>query len=90
MPCTSPVTVTRGRHKQRKPVNDQAKAVAQSNFNLTGTSEFMDRTDKIISDSTELEEMQKFIMKKIYQMESKGNEKQSEVSCSCINCWLPV
>ncbi|XP_048484766.1 unconventional myosin-IXAa isoform X2 [Plutella xylostella] len=79
MPCTSPVTVTRGRHKQRKPVNDQAKAVAQSNFNLTGTSEFMDRTDKIISDSTELEEMQKFIMKKIYQMESKGNEKQSEV-----------
>lgn len=39
----------------------------------------MDRTDKIISDATELQAMQNFITKKIYQMESKGNEKQSEV-----------
>ncbi|CAK1542108.1 unnamed protein product [Leptosia nina] len=90
MPCPSPVTVaTRGRHKNRKrimlkesPYNllmEQSKG--SSNFSLTGTSEFMDRTDKIISDATELQAMQNFITKKIYQMESSenANAKQSEV-----------
>ncbi|XP_034833459.1 unconventional myosin-IXa-like isoform X2 [Maniola hyperantus] len=91
MPCPSPVTVaSRGRHKNRKrimlnkesPYNlttDQSKGPVSSNFNLTGTSEFMDRTDKIISDATELQAMQNFITKKIYLMESSENEKQSEV-----------
>lgn len=82
MPCTNPVTaVSRGRHKYRKPhVNqDHNKSAVQSNFNLTGTSEFMDRTDKIISDATELKAMQDFIMEKIYQMERTENVKQSEV-----------
>ncbi|XP_049872025.1 unconventional myosin-IXAa-like [Pectinophora gossypiella] len=91
MPCSSPVTVaTRGRHKNRKRIilKDSAlnlipdsKGPVSSNFSLTGTSEFMDRTDKIISDATELQAMQNFITKKIYQMESTENEnrKQSEV-----------
>ncbi|XP_028165219.1 unconventional myosin-IXa-like isoform X2 [Ostrinia furnacalis] len=89
MPCSSPVTVaSRGRHKNRKRImlkdanyllTDQSKGSVSSNFNLTGTSEFMDRTDKIISDATELQAMQHFITKKIYQMESSENEKQSEV-----------
>ncbi|XP_045501467.1 unconventional myosin-IXAa-like isoform X2 [Colias croceus] len=90
MPCPSPVSIaTRGRHKNRKrvllkesPYNmlmDQSKV--SSNFSLTGTSEFMDRTDKIISDATELQAMQNFITKKIYLMESSenANSKQSEV-----------
>lgn len=61
-------------------LTDQSKGSVSSNFSLTGTSEFMDRTDKIISDATELQAMQHFITKKIYQMESSENEKQSEVS----------
>ncbi|CAG9790872.1 unnamed protein product [Diatraea saccharalis] len=89
MPCTSPVTVSRGRHKNRKRIilnkdnqcmlPEQAKGSVSSNFNLTGTSEFIDRTDKIISDATELQAMQHFITKKIYQMESSDEKKQSEV-----------
>lgn len=85
MPCTSPATALR-RGKYRKPRNpnshsllDQAKHAVTSNFNLTGTSEFMDRTDKIISDATELQAMQNFITEKIYKMESNENKKQSEV-----------
>lgn len=89
MPCTSPVTAnTRVRTKNRKRIMkenhsmlaEQSKASVSSNFNLTGTSEFMDRTDKIISDATELQAMQNFITKKIYQMGLSDNEKQSEVS----------
>ncbi|XP_053611261.1 unconventional myosin-IXa-like isoform X2 [Plodia interpunctella] len=89
MPCTSPVVAnakTRPRNRKRiimkEPYNmlgDQAKGSVTSNFNLTGTSEFMDRTDKIISDATELQAMQNFITKKIYQMGLSDNEKQSEV-----------
>ncbi|KAJ2949671.1 hypothetical protein O0L34_g15597 [Tuta absoluta] len=89
MPCSSPVAgAARSRHKNRKRIliKDSAlslipdsKSPVSSNFSLTGTSEFMDRTDKIISDATELQAMQTFITKKIYQMESTENEKQSEV-----------
>lgn len=61
---------------------DQSKSSSSTNFNLTGTSEFMDRTDKIISDATELHAMQNFITKKIFQMESSENIKQSEVRLS--------
>lgn len=39
----------------------------------------MDRTDKIISDATELQAMQNFIMEKIYEMEPNEKKKQSEV-----------
>lgn len=90
MPCTSPVSAaTRSRHKVNRkrnisnsnygPYADQ-KGTVGSNFSLTGTSEFMDRTDKIISDATELQAMQNFITEKIYKMESNVNKKQSEVS----------
>ncbi|KAM3965597.1 unconventional myosin-IXb [Aphomia sociella] len=90
MPCTSPVTAgPRPRTKNRKRIimntnynsvlSEQPKGAVSSNFNLTGTSEFMDRTDKIISDANELQSMQNFIAKKIYQMGSSDNEKQSEV-----------
>ncbi|KAH9632838.1 hypothetical protein HF086_005893 [Spodoptera exigua] len=88
MPCSSPVTVaSRGRHKNRKRIIsnsnynllDNSKSSVSSNFNLTGTSEFMDRTDKIISDATELQAMQNFIMEKIYEMEPNEKKKQSEV-----------
>ncbi|XP_013183816.1 unconventional myosin-IXa isoform X2 [Amyelois transitella] len=88
MPCSSPVvTNTRTRPKNRKRINmkepymlgEQSKGSVSSNFNLTGTSEFMDRTDKIISDATELQAMQNFITKKIYQMGLSDNDKQSEV-----------
>lgn len=90
MPCTSPVTVaTRGRYKATRKRNisnsnynllENAKSSVSSNFNLTGTSEFIDRTDKIISDANELQAMQNFITEKIYKMESNENKKQSEVS----------
>ncbi|KAJ8714511.1 hypothetical protein PYW07_002736 [Mythimna separata] len=88
MPCSSPVTVpSRGRHKNRKRIIsnsnynllDNSKGSVSSNFNLTGTSEFMDRTDKIISDATELQAMQNFITEKIYEMEPNEKKKQSEV-----------
>uniref|UniRef100_A0A2A4JC52 Unconventional myosin-IXa-like n=1 Tax=Heliothis virescens TaxID=7102 RepID=A0A2A4JC52_HELVI len=88
MPCSSPVTVAnRGRHKNRKRIIsnsnynllDNSKGSVSSNFNLTGTSEFMDRTDKIISDATELQAMQNFITEKIYEMEPNEKKKQSEV-----------
>ncbi|XP_037292347.1 unconventional myosin-IXa isoform X2 [Manduca sexta] len=88
MPCTSPVAVpTRGRHKNRKRMISNSnyslladpKGSVPSNFSLTGTSEFMDRADKIISDANELQAMQNFITEKIYKMESNENNKQSEV-----------
>ncbi|XP_026326253.1 unconventional myosin-IXa-like isoform X3 [Hyposmocoma kahamanoa] len=90
MPCSSPFepVTLRGRHKKRiilkdstlNLIPDHSKSSVTSNFSLTGTSEFMDRTDKIISDATELQAMQNFITNKIYQIESTENEKkQSEV-----------
>ncbi|CAB3244549.1 unnamed protein product [Arctia plantaginis] len=89
MPCTSPVTAaTRGRYKATRKRNisnsnnnllENVKSSVSSNFNLTGTSEFIDRTDKIISDANELQAMQNFITEKIYKMESNENKKQSEV-----------
>ncbi|XP_041980868.1 unconventional myosin-IXAa-like isoform X2 [Aricia agestis] len=87
MPCPSPVNVAnRTRHKIRKRVLSKDthylttdKGSVSSNFNLTGTSEFMDRTDKIISDADELQAMQNFIKQKIHLMEASESEKQSEV-----------
>ena len=43
----------------------------------------MDRTDKIISDATELQAMQNFITEKIYEMEPNEKKKQSEVGWNC-------
>ncbi|KAK7873049.1 hypothetical protein R5R35_000338 [Gryllus longicercus] len=85
MPCTLQVQGggKPGRRKNRKHSRtpyDMNKLTGK--FNLTGTSEFTDSTDKIISDASELQQMQDFITQKIYKIESeeiqKGN-KSSEV-----------
>lgn len=72
----------RGKHRKTQRTSNQsntdAKTSVTSKFSLTGTSEFTDRTDKIISDAKELQRMQDFIAKKIYKMDNE-ERKQSEV-----------
>lgn len=79
MPCIHQNGSNRpnNRRKPRKPISARNKAHitpiitnSQSSstvgkFSLTGTSEFTDRTDKIISDVRELKLMQDFITKKV-------------------------
>lgn len=71
MPCPSPhpqgVGVKPGRRKPRKTAraNPEAKAVVESRFSLTGTSQFTDSQDKIISDARELQLMHDFITSKV-------------------------
>jgi myosin IX len=78
MPCIQQNGSNRptNRRKPRKPVPSGNKAHITPNiannqnttigkFSLTGTSEFTDRTDKIISDVRELKMMQDFITKKV-------------------------
>lgn len=72
-----------GRRKYRKHSQtpyDMNKQGVVTKFNLTGTSEFTDRTDKIISDARELQLMQDFITNKICKMENqeKGQETQGK------------
>lgn len=59
---------------------DMTKQAVVTKFSLTGTSEFTDRTDKIISDARELQLMQDFITNKICKMENqeKGQENQGK------------
>lgn len=71
-----------GRRKHRKHSRtpyDIKKQDVQSKFNLTGTSEFTDRADQIISSTTELISMQDFITNKILKIESEAGEKPSDV-----------
>jgi len=79
MPCIQQNGCNRptNRRKPRKPTPAGIKAHITPNiannqnnttigkFSLTGTSEFTDRTDKIISDVRELKMMQDFITKKV-------------------------
>jgi len=79
MPCIQQNGSNRptNRRKHRKPPSAGNKAHITPNitnnqnnttigkFSLTGTSEFTDRTDKIISDVRELKMMQDFITKKV-------------------------
>lgn len=79
MPCIQQNGNNRptNRRKPRKPATVGNKAHITPNiannqnsttigkFSLTGTSEFTDRTDKIISDVRELKMMQDFITKKV-------------------------
>lgn len=79
MPCIQQNGNNRptNRRKHRKPASAINKAhitptIANNQnsttigkFSLTGTSEFTDRTDKIISDVRELKMMQDFITKKV-------------------------
>ncbi|KAL1505209.1 hypothetical protein ABEB36_004823 [Hypothenemus hampei] len=72
--------IKHGRRKHRKHSRtpyDMPKA-EEAKFNLTGTSEFTDRTDQIISGAEELTLMQEFIAEKIMQIENDGG-KSSEV-----------
>ncbi|PSN45275.1 hypothetical protein C0J52_10353 [Blattella germanica] len=81
LPCQhqhSGPSIRRNKRKTSRTQQDMVKP-ASSKFNLTGTSEFMDSTDKIISDATELQLMQDFITKKIYKIESEEGKKPSEV-----------
>ncbi|KAL0271654.1 UNVERIFIED_CONTAM: hypothetical protein PYX00_008678 [Menopon gallinae] len=73
MPCQ--------RKTRKRPRSSyETKQPISSKFSLTGTSEFTDSTDKIISDVKELQKMQDFITKKIYKMESEeGKQRPSEV-----------
>ncbi|KAJ8940424.1 hypothetical protein NQ318_009217 [Aromia moschata] len=70
----------RGRRKHRKHSRTpyDMRKTDESKFNLTGTSEFTDRTDKIITGAEELTLMQVFITEKIMKMEAEGG-KSSEV-----------
>lgn len=80
MPCIQQNGSNRptNRRKHRKPssaghkghitpsiANNQSNSTVGGKFSLTGTSEFTDRTDKIISDVRELKLMQDFITKKV-------------------------
>ncbi|KAG5896314.1 hypothetical protein JTB14_030518 [Gonioctena quinquepunctata] len=83
MPCEHQRTdaeIRSGRRKHRKhsrTAYDLQKPDG-CKFSLTGTSEFTDRTDQIITGAEELTLMQQFIMEKIVKMESDG-KKNSDV-----------
>ncbi|KAF5301534.1 hypothetical protein FQR65_LT08838 [Abscondita terminalis] len=84
MPCTfsSSENGKPGRRKHRKHSRtpyDLSKRGEASKFSLTGTSEFTDRADQIISDARELQLMQDFITNKICKMENDAGENPSEV-----------
>ncbi|XP_031335127.1 unconventional myosin-IXa-like isoform X2 [Photinus pyralis] len=84
MPCngTSSESAKPGRRKHRKHSRtpyDANKRAEASKFSLTGTSEFTDRADQIISDVRELQLMQDFITSKICQIEGQVGENPSEV-----------
>ncbi|XP_023707934.1 unconventional myosin-IXa isoform X6 [Cryptotermes secundus] len=82
IPCQqqqSSHSVRRNKRKTSRTQHDMVKPASGSKFNLTGTSEFTDSTDKIISDATELQLMQDFITQKIYKIESEEVKKPSEV-----------
>lgn len=71
-----------GRRKYRKHSRtpyDLNKHALVSKFSLTGTSEFTDRTDQIISDANELQLMQDFITSKICAIENLAGENPSDV-----------
>lgn len=86
MPCdVKHQTTTDGKPSRRKyrkhsraPYDINKQAIV-SKFSLTGTSEFTDRADQIISDANELQLMQDFITNKICKIESEAGEKPSQV-----------
>ncbi|KAK3911746.1 Unconventional myosin-IXa [Frankliniella fusca] len=71
MPCPTPhpqgAGVKPGRRKPRKNPRapSDSKAAVESRFSLTGTSQFTDSQDKIISDAKELQSMHDFINSKV-------------------------
>ncbi|XP_066140696.1 unconventional myosin-IXb-like isoform X2 [Euwallacea fornicatus] len=79
IPCESQRSggdLKQGRRKQRKHSRtpyDMNKS-EEAKFNLTGTSEFTDRTDQIITGTEELTLMQEFIAEKIMQIDTDGGK----------------
>ncbi|XP_044259100.1 unconventional myosin-IXa-like [Tribolium madens] len=73
MPCDQSYTSRRKQRKHSRTPYDFGK------FNLTGTSEFTDRTDQIITGTEELTLMQQFITDKIMKIENEVGEKPSDV-----------
>lgn len=73
--CASTDSSKGGRRKQRK----HSRTPYDFKFNLTGTSEFTDRTDQIITGTEELTLMQQFITDKIMKIENEVGEKPSDV-----------
>ncbi|CAG9822727.1 unnamed protein product [Phaedon cochleariae] len=83
MPCdhqrtTAEVRSGRRKHRKHSRTAYDLRKPDESKFNLTGTSEFTDRTDQIITGAEELTLMQRFITEKIMKMESEGG-KNSDV-----------
>ncbi|XP_021968609.1 unconventional myosin-IXa isoform X2 [Folsomia candida] len=70
---------TMGRRKGRKQNKNIVEKPGKFNFRMTGTSEFTDRTDQIISGVRELQLMQEFISKKIYLVKNREGEKENAV-----------
>ncbi|KAK9506129.1 hypothetical protein O3M35_008120 [Rhynocoris fuscipes] len=90
LPCHLPVGGGSRKNKQSRKSARLLTGTGQANsgsgnqsqsqvkFNLQGTSEFTDSTDKIISGIKELQLMQDFITKKIYKIERAEGEKPSK------------
>lgn len=85
MPCDQSTSSTDsgkvGRRKQRKYSRTpyDYRKPEDGKFNLTGTSEFTDRTDQIITGAEELTLMQRFITDKIMKIENEVGENPSDV-----------
>lgn len=47
----------------------------EDNWNVTRTSEFIDKSDEVIKDADELRRLEEFITRKLYQLEEKESEK---------------
>ncbi|XP_060525524.1 unconventional myosin-IXa-like isoform X2 [Cylas formicarius] len=79
MPCESHRSATdRRKHRKHSRTAYDMHKSEENKFSLTGTSEFTDRTDQIITGAEELTLMQEFITEKIMKIEDDGG-KSSEV-----------
>lgn len=85
-PCVQNTSATDSSKPNRRKYRKHSRAPYDLNkqqvatkFSLTGTSEFTDRTDKIISDARELQAMQDFITSKICKIEHEAGQNTSEV-----------
>lgn len=84
MPCENqrsggePGKYGRRKHRKHSRTPYDLHKSDEAKFNLTGTSEFTDRTDQIITGAEELTLMQEFIAEKIMKIENDGG-KSSDV-----------
>ncbi|XP_042236083.1 unconventional myosin-IXb-like isoform X2 [Homarus americanus] len=58
------------------PMNKKPRRIDQEdNWNLTRTSEFIDKSDEVIKDAFELRRLEEYIRRKLYDLEEKESEK---------------